>query len=243
MIPRPMLKNSRYQRDLSTSLVNRLVESVDKGFIVPLIVVESDDGYEIVDGQHRLGAADKQVIAEGYMVPCIIVPFEFRQLPLIYNVEKGDTIKDKATKIYRIYMDSVSAHPDDWTEQKLLPTVGSLIHLFTIAFAYRESGLKSPSLVETLVKALDQSFFSEPLTITVERRRAMGQKVKEVEEAVESVATAYGIRDFNLRKSIVSQSKQALWGRKRNIDVSFDEGMAMILEEIQSADWSWLSGR
>lgn len=239
MIERSSLRNSPYQRDLSDSLISRIVDSVDKGFLVPLIVVSVpiEDVYEIIDGQHRLGAADRHSRGETYLLPCVIVPSHLKNLPLILNVEKADNIRDKSVKIHALYMTAVEAHPDDWTEQKLITAVGYQPYLFTMAFGYKEALIDSPSLVEPLVKKLDKVTLEEALTITVEIRRSRGILAKAVEVVINEAAEKYGIKDFNLKKSILSQSSMELWGRKRNIGVNFQEGVEQIVEVIQSTSW------
>ena len=239
LVPRHLLKVGEFQRDISPTLVNRLVGSVHYAFFIPLLVVEDGEGkYEVVDGQHRLASLDK-TMAHEFSVPCIIAPSWLKDLPIIMNIEKVDNVKDKATKLYKLYMKKVEVAPE-MEERELERAAQFQPYLFTIAFSFMESDLKSPSLVETVVKLLDKNTFQIPLSEAVEERRARGKKVKELEDVVQNVASAVGVSDFNLKRAIVSRSKERLWGRKRNINEDFWEGMETLIATIMTTDWSWL---
>jgi len=240
LIPRHLLKNSPFQRNLSVTLVNKLSGSIFYGFLIPLLVVPGEDGtFEVVDGQHRLAGLHKSKGGD-VEVPCIVAPRWVRELPIIFNIEKGDNIKDKATKLYNLYMHKLAEVPS-MEEKELARSCGYESYLLTIAFSFMEYNLKSPSLVETVVKLLDKDFVDAPLEEAVEERRRRGKKVAELEEAVVEVCSSCGITDFNLKRAVVSRSKEALWGRKRSVAESFSEGMEMMIAKVMTTDWSYLA--
>ncbi len=253
LIPREELYISPYQRDLSSTFVNKLLNSVGKGFIMPVIAVESPSGLEVIDGQHRLAALEKTLAHEHDFIPTIILPSAFRDYPLFYNIEKGDNIKDKATKLWMLYKDKTAEQPE-LTERQLAACANYEPYLFTIAFAFCEAGLKSPSLVETVVKKLDnkeiveilETGVHEPLALeeSMEERRLHAARAVDLEAKINEIAETYGFTDFNLKKSIISTSTQTLWGRKRKLDVSFDEGMdASWNKSRQPTGLGWAAAR
>lgn len=250
LIPRASLSVGTYQRDFSNTLANKLVNSIDKGFIMPLVVTAAGDKYEIIDGQHRLAAFDK-MSPESDELPCIIVPEYYRDYPLFYNIEKTDNIKDKSVKLYHLYKDKM-ANPD-LTEKDIVSAANYEAYLFTIAIAYMQYGLKSPSLVESPIKKLDKTYLTVedsdgyrigmPLKDAWEIRTERAAMARRLEEVVTETAEDYGVRDFNLKRAIVSKSSQALWGSRRAIEEPFEEALPALTEQITMMDWSWMAGR
>lgn len=232
LVPVNELIPGKFQRDLSTGLKNKLRSSVSHGFVIPVICVETPDGLEVIDGQHRLAALDNP----DAKVPVIIVPKEFRERPLHLNIEKGDNIKDKCTKIYNLYIYYFQENPE-LEERELLPAARFEPSLFTLAFAYQEKGLKSPSLVETVIKKFDH-VIDGSLMYAIDLRRFRADKVVELENLVNDIAKEYGFNDFNLKKAVISKSSMALWGRQRNLGLEFEEGMDALMEKIELSDWS-----
>lgn len=240
LVERRLLKVSPFQREKHSTLTKNLADSIADGFLVPIVVVEVDGLFEIIDGQHRIEALDKQCSGGDFQVPCIIVPLPYRELFLSYNIELADNIKDKAMKVYNFYTYKLGQFPE-LPEIKLGKSFSYESFIITIAFAYKELDLSSPSLVESPVKKLDKEFFQYPLRESIELRRGMAIRVKELENLVNETASTYSINDFNLKKAIVSKASGELWGRKRNIDETFDEGMQSLIAQIKQMDWSWMA--
>jgi hypothetical protein len=253
LVPRSRIKNSPYQRDLSGTLVNHLTGSLVEGFIIPVVLVDCPSAtfdedhepilmYEMVDGQHRLGAADKNVQGD-YLVPSIIVPRHFIERFLLFNIEKSDNIRDQATKVYNFYI-AKHNHNSSLPENAFATAFGYMSYLISIAFAYRELNLQSPSLIESPCKKLDnKSFLTEPLFASIEIRRQRATIIKLLEDTVQAICDNHHISDFNLKKAIISKASQELWGRKRNIMETFDGGMTSLIQEINSMDWSWMADK
>lgn len=238
LIPVSRLLPGEYQRDLSTGLVNKLLKSTSVGFAIPLVVTPAGDGrYEVLDGQHRLATLQKIKEGVDVSIPCVITPPSmFKEHPLLLNLEKGDNIKDKCTKVHAVYMKALTLFPEK-EESDLLPATSFQPHLFTLAFSYAEKGLASPSLVETVVKKFD-STLSGALSVVVSERRERAQKVSDLEGLVDSIARQNNIRDFNLKKAIISKSSMSLWGRSRSTGDDFDTSMQMLMSAIEETDWS-----
>lgn len=234
------LSMSPYQRKLSTNLTNKLTTSVAHGFVVPLVAVRTDDGLTIIDGQHRLEALRALCHSDDTLVPVLVVPPKFLHRPLLLNIEKSDDIKDKCQKVYSLYFDPQF---DTMLETDFLAFIFNERHLLTISIAYIELSLPSPSLVESVVKFLDSAIKDTPVSATRQIRRDRATYVKQLSDTVDSICETYGIRDFNIKRSIVSTTKTALWGRSRKAPSDdFVSNMSDLIDAIQSRDWSGLAG-
>lgn len=240
LIARSALELSPYQRSFASALVNKLTTSISNGFLVPVLMVRKDGKNLIVDGQHRLRAADK-VLQNDYQVPCIVLPEAFLDLPLTYNIEQKDNIRDITTKVHSLYVDYTAKSPEI-EENSLGKAVLYTPYYLSIAFAFMEYALSSPSLVESAVKKLDREFLPKPLSEAIIERREMGYLVRNLEDVVYEQTEKYAIKDYNLKMAIISKSSQALWGRKR-VKEDFYEGMSMLTDQIRNTDWSWMAGR
>jgi len=229
---------SKYQRQPSPALTNRLVSSLDVGFIDPLLITPS---LEVIDGQHRIEAL-KKILSGDALIPCVVVPETLRHRPLAWNIEKVDNIKDISQKLYYLYMD-VSEWPES-TEKNIGAASLYTPSYITLAFSFMENNLGSPSLVQGAVKKLDKEFFIQtPLTEAVDIRRSMAMKARNLEDCVYETAEEWRINDFNLKKALITKSSQAIWGRKTKLEETFDEGMEKLIEEIRDGNWSWMAGR
>ena len=238
MIPADKLLPGEYQRNLSKGLVNKLLASTAVGFVIPLVVTPAGEGrYEVLDGQHRLATISKLKEGLNVSIPCVVTPpGMFKERPLLLNMEKGDNIKDKCTKIYSVYMKAFAVTPEK-EEVDLLPAASFQPHLFTLAFSYTEKGLASPSLVETVVKKFD-SVIGGSISVSISERRERAEQVAQLETLVTETARENGIKDFNLKKAIISKSSMSLWGRSRSTGDDFTTSMQMLMSAIQETDWS-----
>ncbi len=237
MIPYNQLENSKYQRSFSKPLVNKIAASVVKGFFIPLLVVNEDGKWKNIDGQHRYGSLMK--VAGAVLVPCIVVPDRFKFYTLLYNIEKSDGLKDRCMKAYELYCDFVDIYPE-LTEDGLRDYVVGDPHLITLAFAYMESNLKSPSLIETSIKKFDHFLGDVKLPACVETRQHRGELAAVLEKTVYNVADTFGVTDYVLKQAIISKTNSQLWGRKRNVDLPFDEAIDSMVEFISEKDWGFL---
>lgn len=238
------LRPGRYQRTLSTTFAGQMTKSMVNGFICPILVSEDGEGgYEVLDGQHRIYALSSLGANVETEVPCIVLPPKFKNMPLIFNVEKDDNIKDICAKLYRLYVDFVENFGEEMQESAVAGSAMGQPYYITLAFAHMEFGLDSPSLVESVVKKLDRDFFQTILMDAVDVRKEMAQKAKELEQVVAAVAMKYRISDYNLKKSIISKTSMDIWGRARSAAEPYMEGMDLLIQKIEATDWSWMAGR
>ncbi len=228
------LKIHEYQRDLSSGLVSKLANSLWNGFIMPLIV---NKDMEILDGQHRYIALKEKILNdENPEVPVIVVPGTWEEIPLYLNIEKGDNVKDKCTKLYKLYMDKFMDDPS-LKESELNPACQWQPYLWTLAFAYVEGNLPSPSLVETTIKKFDGGL-DLCLDESIDIRRSRAEKVCRLADLVNEIASENGFRDFNLKKAVLTKSTSALWGRSRTLGLEFDQAIQELEDQISMTDWS-----
>lgn len=243
LLPLSSLHVDIYQRPVSSTLVKELVKSMDVGFTSPLLVVAGGDGtYGIIDGQHRYTALTMSCTDFAAEIPCIILPPEFRNYPLIYNIEKNDDIKAKCEKLYRLYNDFHETLPDT-TEEAISHSFFYQPHLITCAFAFKDHGVTAVSIIETAVKKLDLELFTTPLTESLPIRKEMGAVAAALNAMVEGICTTYRISDFNLKKSIVSKSCTEAFGARKKVDPDYFGNMQKLMDTISGSNWSWMTGR
>jgi len=228
------------QRALSSSLVKKLLYSIaEAGFLVPLIVVESEDStYEVLDGQHRLEAL-KQALPPNSSaeVPCIVLPREHRNKALLaLNREKADSVRDKLQKLRSMLGQFAQSNQ---TEAEFFASIVLDEH-YLVPMAH--AGLQSPSLVEGIAKSFARPLMDAPASEAVPIRQREAKLLEELEAAVNEVAYSYGINDFTLRKAIISKAKQELWGRRRVIEETLETAVPKLIEVIKAKDWSFLGG-
>ena len=241
LLPLKQLKVSPFQREISKALVKNLSMSLTRGFIGVLTVYKDEqNGYVVLDGQHRLESV-RSMLSPDAEIPCIVVPKKFLFQPLLYNVEKADSTKDLCQKLFREYEWFVENKPNEEEKDVFSIVTMGRPHLLSLAYGYGICGLKSPSLVDSVAKKLD-SFLSAPIFEAREERVKRGNLLRELEEKVEEICGEYEVNDYNLRKAVVSRTSTKLWGRVRSLDVSFEEGMSMLMEALSEGDFSWLKG-
>jgi len=246
-IPITQLFPGEYQRELSTGLVGKLAKSMIHGFFTPLMVIEKhiDDVlvYEIIDGQHRYGAIMKMASGTAIEVPCIVMPSKFKELPLIFNIEKSDNIKDICAKLYHYYINMVENFGAEVTEQAMQNATLGLPYYITLSIAYKEFGIKSPSLVESIAKKLDTAYFAAAVGDAYGYRQTMAQSIVTLERAVEAACEKFHIKDANLKKSIVSKTATDLGWSRITPDCNFLEGIDLMIAKIESSNWGWMAGK
>ncbi len=235
------------QRRLRQTNLKRLQSSIEfTGFWSIPIVTESDNGLHVIDGQHRIEALKaflKEKLGkepESVKIPVLIVPSHFKNIPLHFNLEEKDDLKDKGQKIYLLYLDLLEENPDkDESEALSVATVFNP-YIIPIGFAYQEFNLNSGSLIEPFAKKFMGGLY-KPLTEAVEVRRLQAKSLKDLENLILETSDAYSIKDYLLKKAILTKAIGSIWGRKRYIEESWEEALEQIKIKIMETDWSFLS--
>lgn len=246
LVPLSKLERATAQRPLSAGLVNSLKLSVSKGFIIPVVAYkdEEKDKFVVVDGQHRLEALRSLVVGseDEVMVPVLVVSKEWADMPLHFNREKADNLKDKCHKLYALYHNMLARNPEMSEREALFSAVVDEAYVIPTAFAFVEEGLRSPSLVEPFAKKFLNWLEELPLRAAKDVRREQAKGLAKLEALIYQKAEEAGIRDFNLKKAILTMSMSDLWGRRRLIEDNWDEALEKLIGWIDGKDWSWLGG-
>ena len=248
---------SPFQRPQSPALVKKLEASISQlGFLVPLILVPIDEelaeklncpdkigAYLLIDGQHRYWAGVHSGMEE---FPSVITDKKALNFPLHLNTEKPDNIKDKANKIYNLYLYAVRFAPEVSESEAFSPTLSEEgPHIIPISFALKEKALKSPSLLEDFAKRVF-AFYDLPLPVAMQNRRQEAELLAQLEKALNSVAESNGISDFILKKTMLSIALKDLYGEAQgkrtliNITDPFEDAVPKIVSQLASRDWSFL---
>ena len=234
---------SAHQRPISSAHVRALKQSLlVLGFLTPVIAVESESGFEVIDGQHRVSAAKELGITQ---IPIVIVPRDkLVDALLLLNIEKSDNIKDKSEKVYSLYH-YPPLHPRP-EKEVFAPLCQGYVP--ALAFAYKEKGVNSPALYEDVIRHF--IFFTE-LTIedAIPKRREEAQLIKTLDETVRTVSEAYSITDYVLKKAMLSQALKSKYGEKKGKRVTVtvtdapETAISNLISELLSVNWSHLSSK
>lgn len=240
LIPLSQLKLSQFQRDLSKPLVKALSQSLTRGFVgVVIVYKEDEEEYIVLDGQHRIEAL-KPLVSSDIEIPSIVVQKKYMFQPLLYNVEKADNTKDLCLKIFREYEWFVENQPNSIESDVFHVVTLGRPHLLSLAYAFGVCDLDSPSLVDIIAKKFD-GFLKEEIFEARKIRVERGQLLTDLEIKVKGICSDYNVRDFNLRKSVISRTSMKLWGRSRTNVEDFKTGLDMLMSAIDESDFSWLA--
>lgn len=239
-----------FQRDIKTSLTNKIKASIlTMGFSsVPVVTYDEDKRtFKVIDGQHRIMALIELLDAEVFketLIPCLIVPSELNDCPLHLNLEQGDSIKDKCDKIYKLYQKILDERGDLKESEILTTATNGELYIIPTSLAYVDKGLSSPSLIEGYSKKFCNLIPSnESIRELYPIREEQADTIVLLEQVINQTAEGYYIKDFQLKKAILSKTTSALWGRQRKFDLDFKEAFIQICDYINETDWSFLSER
>ncbi len=234
LIPIGELKVPPFQRDLSELLVKRLFISMEKlGFLHPIIVYqeEGEDGFFVIDGQHRLEAAKMLGAKE---LPALIIPKDLALNIMEFNTEKPPNIREKASQAYRLYKQFLELNPE--MEELELAFYIEEPSYITLGFVLEEINKKFPAgAFENLLKKIDE-FLSLPLAEAAEERRRRAQKVYEVGEVLNEVYEKLGMTNALMKTELLRKAVQKVYGKRvRKIEDDFYTALEKVkkaLEEI-----------
>ncbi len=185
MAPVEKMKVVEYQRKPSTFHVMRLISSIEKvGFLVPLIGVERDGHYLILDGQHRLLAAQKLGLKE---LPVILVPEEIVQLMMNLNIEKELNIRERSYVSLRVYEDFLKNNPQMSETEPVISEAIEPIYFVTLGIGYENQERLRGKLFEGILKRCDFPL-DEPLESAFKIRQERAQKILEANEIITEIA-------------------------------------------------------
>ncbi|MFN2526796.1 MAG: ParB/RepB/Spo0J family partition protein [Actinomycetota bacterium] len=156
-LPASQLEVVGHQRKARPAHVEHLVSSIERiGFIVPLVAVQvkkdGKDRYVVIDGQHRLQAAQELGIRK---LPVLVVPERLAPRMMNLNVEKDLNIREKAVVALGIYRTLLETNPEVKETDSELEVSIERAYYVTLGLAYEKSGRTTGSAFEPLLKKSD----------------------------------------------------------------------------------------
>jgi ParB family chromosome partitioning protein len=236
VLPVAKLDVISHQRKPSDSHVKRVVDSVGRvGFLAPLVVVErddDDDGYFIIDGQHRFLAAKELDL---HRLPAVIVPRDVARRMLTLNVEKEPNIRERSSVALAIYREMTAADPSMKEDDAEVTDAVQQAHYVTLGLAYAESGRLAGSQFEPILKRCD-GYMSRPLAECLPAREGRASKVVEAHRIVRVVGDklkeAGAWHEF-AGAQIVSYANPLKRARKQH---SFDETFDKLIAKLHDLE-------
>ncbi|RUM32384.1 MAG: chromosome partitioning protein ParB [Aquifex sp.] len=225
------------QRDLSETLIKKLMLSIEKvGFVDPILVVEGENGkYEVINGQHRLKAAELLGIRE---IPAIILPPETKDYIISLNVEKAPNLKDKAHQAYEIFMKYLRENPQ--MEEVDLENMVEEPYFLTVGFITDRFGEKRfPAYAfEKVLKKVDE-FLNLPLEEAERERENRANVLREVREVMEEKYQELGLTNALHKEAIISKAFQSVYGKRvRRVEEDFYTVFEKIKEAIPKVSFA-----
>jgi ParB family chromosome partitioning protein len=223
-----------HQRKPRPAHLKALTASMERlGFITPLVAVERDGKYVIIDGQHRFQAAADLGVKE---FPVVVVPETLTRKMMSLNIEQALNIRERSTIALAIYREMLEESPSRAEDDGEVVDAIETPYLLTLGLAYEGSGRLAGSAFEAMLKQCD-GFVDRPLQDAYEMRQGRAAKVLEAfkrVKAVEDALKAQGAWHSMARYQIISYANPAKRARKAaDFDKTFDKFIATLeaLEE------------
>jgi ParB family chromosome partitioning protein len=219
-----------HQRKPRPAHLKALGVSIEQmGFITPLVAVERDGKYVIIDGQHRFQAAVDLGVTQ---FPVVVVPGTLARRMMRLNIEQSLNIRERATIALSIYREMLAESPDRTEDDGELVDAIETAHLVTLGLAYEGSGRLAGSAFEPILKKCD-GFLDQPLSTAYEVREGRARQVlvaAEQVKAVEDALKARGAWHSMARYQIISYANPTKRARK---PADFDKTFAKFLASLE----------
>jgi ParB family chromosome partitioning protein len=224
-----------HQRKPRPAHLKALTASMERmGFITPLVAVERDGKYVIIDGQHRFTAGSDLGVKE---FPVVVVPEPLARRMMSLNVEQSLNIRERATIALSIYREMLEEGPSTKEDDGEIVDVLESAHIITLGLAYEGNGRLAGSAYEGLLKKCD-GFLDQPLQAAYEVRQARAEQVLEAAKAVKAVEDALkakGAWHSMARYQIISYANPTKRARKpSDFDKTFTKFIATLNELVES---------
>jgi ParB family chromosome partitioning protein len=231
VLPMTKLEVISHQRKASDAHVKRVAGSIERvGFLAPVVVVERDGGYLVIDGQHRFLAAKELGLRR---IPAVIAPRDVARRMITLNVEKEPNIRERSAVALAIYTELVDAEPDLGEDDAEVADAVQQAHNVTLGLAYKASGRLAGSLYEPILRRCD-GFMDEPLAEALPIREARAGRVVEahrlVREVTDRLKEAGAWHEF-AGAQIISYANPLKRARKQH---SFDQTFDKLIAKLES---------
>lgn len=233
VLPASKMKVVSHQRKKSDTHIKRIVASIEKvGFVAPVVAVERDGEYIIIDGQHRFLAANELGLKN---LPAIIVPEALARRMLTLNVEKEPNIRERSYVALAIYREMVELEPKMHEDDEEVVDAVDRAHFVTLGLAYESAGRLTGSAFEPILKNCD-GFLDEPLTDAYPIREARAAKVVDAYKLVKAISDK--LKEMNawhefVNAQIISYANPLKRTRKQ---ASFDETFTTFLAKLEALE-------
>src|SRR5881409_2083016 len=138
VVPKGNLDVIGHQRKARPAHLKALTASMERmGFITPLVAVERDGKYVIIDGQHRFQAGTDLGMKE---FPVVVVPEKLARRMMSLNVEQSLNIRERATIALSIYREMLEESPGRSEDHGEVVDTIEVPHLLTLGLAYERNG-------------------------------------------------------------------------------------------------------
>ena len=224
-----------HQRKPRPAHLKALSASIERmGFITPLVTVERDSKYVIIDGQHRFHAGVELGVKE---FPVVVVPEKLARRMMSLNIEQSLNIRERSTIALSIYREMLEESPTRAEDHGEVVDAIETAHLLTLGLAYEGSGRLAGSAFEPILKKCD-GFLDRPLKEAYEVREGRAEQVlaaaKRV-KAVEDVLKAQGAWHSMARYQIISYANPTKRARKQS---DFDKTFAKFIATLEALEES-----
>ena len=226
-----------HQRKPRPAHLKALTASIERmGFITPLVAIERDGKYVVIDGQHRFAAGVELGIKE---FPIVVVPEKLARRMMSLNIEQALNIRERSTIALAIYREMLEESPNRKEDHGDVVDAIETAHLLTLGLAYERDGRLAGSAFEPILKKCD-GFLDTPLREAYELREQRAGKVQEAAKkvkAVEDALKAKGAWHSMARYQIISSANPTKRARKpSDFDKTFDKFIAALEKLAESPE-------
>jgi ParB family chromosome partitioning protein len=226
-----------HQRKARPAHLKALTASIERiGFVTPLVAVERDGKYVVIDGQHRFQAAAELGAKE---FPVLVVPEKTARRMMSLNIEQPLNIRERSLIALSIYREMLEESPTKKEDNGEIVDVLETAHLVTLGLAYEGPGTLAGSAYEPLLKKCD-GFVDKPLSEAYEIRQKRAEKVLEAAKAVKAVEDALKAKHMwhsMARYQIISYANPTKRARKASaFDSTFQKFIAKLHELEESPE-------
>jgi ParB family transcriptional regulator, chromosome partitioning protein len=229
VVPMNKIEVISHQRKASDMHIKRIVASIEKiGFVAPVVAVERDGKFVIIDGQHRYLAAHSLDLKQ---LPVVVVPEELARRMLTLNVEKEPNIRERSAVALAIYREIVDEEPKVSEDDAEVVAAIDQAHYVTLGLGYEESGRLTGSAFEPILKKCD-GFLDEAIAIAYEVRQQRAAKLVEAHNRVKSITAKLkemGVWHEFVGAQIIGYANPLKRARKQS---SFDETFDKLLKKL-----------
>jgi ParB family transcriptional regulator, chromosome partitioning protein len=226
-----------HQRKPRPAHIKGLTASIERlGFVTPLVTVERDGKFVIIDGQHRFTAGVELGLKE---FPVVVVPDKLTRKMMSFNVEKDLNIKEKCQIALSIYRDFAREQPNTKEDDGEIADAIEHVHLVTVGLAYEGNGRIAGGAIEGVVRKCD-GFIDKPLAEALEVRQQRAEKVLEawkLIKAVEDALKAKGMWHSMVRYQVIAAADPAKRARKpQEFEKAFPKFIKKLEELVESPE-------